>query len=74
MKAFAVVMMILGIVIFWIGLHGSQHAVMAMLRGNPSIQPSGLPLNPSGPGIQNPQLSQYQAYTSGGNTGNQQVM
>lgn len=74
MKPFAIVMMIIGAIIFWIGLWGSQHAVMAMIRGTTSIQPSGLPLNPSGPGVTNPQQAQYTAYTTGGNTGNQQVM
>lgn len=57
MKVFAIVMMIMGAVIFWIGLWGSQHAVMAMIRGTTTIQPSGLPLNPSGPAVSNPQLA-----------------
>jgi len=74
MKPFAIVIIILGVIIFWIGLWGSQHAVMAMIRGTTSIKPSGLPLNPSGPGVQNPQQAQYTAYTGGAPQSNTQAV
>lgn len=65
MKVLGFVVLILGAVIFWIGLLGSQHAVFAMITGQSNIKPSGLPVNPSGPGVNNPQQAQYTAYVSG---------
>lgn len=50
MKVIAIVIIVLGMLVFIIGLRGSQHEVMAMLSGNGSnVQPSGKSINPSGP-------------------------
>lgn len=48
MKTFAIVILLLGVIIFYIGIVGSQHQVMQILKGSASPVESGLALNPSG--------------------------
>lgn len=51
MKVFAIVLMLMGILVFYIGLKGSQHEVMAMLKGSgANVVASGLSINAAGGG------------------------
>lgn len=49
MKVFAIVLILMGILVFYIGLKGSQHEVMAMLKGaGANVVPSGQSINAGG--------------------------
>jgi hypothetical protein len=47
MKVLGFVIIVLGIVCAYIGITGTQHNVMAILKGTNKITPSGLSINPS---------------------------
>ncbi len=50
MKVLGFAIIILGIVIAYIGITGSQHRVMGILTNNPNPMPAGLAINPAGYG------------------------
>jgi len=53
MKMFGIVLILFGILIFYIGYIGSQHQVAQMLRGTSETVATGQAINPSGSGNQN---------------------
>jgi hypothetical protein len=48
MKMFAIILILFGVLIFYVGYIGSQHQVAQMLRGTSSATATGLSINPSG--------------------------